>query len=112
MPHQLYRPRLYPSLSRIGAPARAGRGVVLFTVTVGLAVARAALLWYQDHRQQQLDRRARQSVILEAARLGQSFDRQLALEPEFFQRLAGFRTEFFSQRRVRTEPVRKASTNG
>lgn len=54
-----------------------------------------APLWYQDHRRKQLDRRVRQNVILEAARLGQTFERQLALEPEFFQRLAGFRSEFF-----------------
>ncbi len=42
-----------------------------------------APFWFQDHRRQQLDRRVRQNVILEAARFGRRFQR----EPDRFREM-------------------------
>ena len=61
--------------------------------------------WYQDHRRRQLDRRLRQNVILEAARLGRAFRQQLEYEPNPFRDQLG---EGFGVMRTQIERAGKA----
>ncbi len=71
-----------------------------------------APLWFQEHRREQLDRRVRQNVILEALRMGSVLERRMALEPDRFEDVSGFRAEFFSQDYARADPGRPSTTDG